>query len=487
MQTEDGAATRSWGDGLTALLRRLNRPAADGLYALLLLTLVLLLGWLAARHEHSWDWTLSGRNSLSDESLAVLADLDEALDIRVYGAPGTPLARSIEQVLQRYRRASDRIRVDYIDPQLFPELARAAGVQLQGQLVLEYRDRRVSLARLDERALTNAIARLQLEDAPWIAVLEGHGERAIDGASGSDIGRFAQLLSQRGFRLQPLDLARQPSVPDNVDVLLITTPVINLFPGEAEALRAYLARGGNLLWLLDPPGANGLHGLEPLRDALGLTLLPGQVVDATAGDLRLEAPTFAVVEQWPQHPLTAALAQPAVLPGSVALALDPPSPWDLTLRLRTGARSWNETGPVRGEIARDPDADERSGPLDVALLLTRPLSAAPGFDPKRSEGDRQRPPRRGKPATQRIALVGDGDFIANAHLDEGANKALALQLTRWVAHRDDLVAIPAPEDDRVALVLTPLRLMLLSAGALILLPAALVLTGLGIHWYRTRA
>lgn len=477
------ASHKSPGDLIWSGLRRLHRPVADLIFALLLTALVLLSGWLIARHDRSWDLSLAGRNSLTQESLAVLARLEAPLNIRVFAAPGTPLARSIEQVLQRYHRVSDRVRIEFVDPQRFPELARAADVRLQGQLVLEYRDRRISLSLLSERVLTNAIARLQLQDPPWVAVLEGHGERAIDGGSGSDIGRLAQLLSQRGFRVQPLDLARQSRVPDNTDALLITTPVVSLFPGEAQALTDYVARGGNLLWLLDPPDDDGLKGLEPLLDAIGLALLPGQLVDATAGDLRLSAPTFAVVEHWPRHPLAQDLNRPAIFPGATPLKLLQPSGWTTELRLSTGALSWNETGPVRGEVSREPELGEEKGPLDLALLLTRPLRGAPGYMPDTAQTDAGDDPQ---PRSQRIAVLGDGDFLANAHLDEGANKPLALQLMRWVTHRDDLISIPPPPSDRVTLMLTPLRQMLLTVGFLAMLPGTLMVAGLGIQWFRAR-
>jgi ABC-type uncharacterized transport system involved in gliding motility auxiliary subunit len=407
--------------------------------------------------------------------------LQAPLDIRAYAPPKSPLARSIEQVLSRYRRASDRVRVEYIDPQLFPELARAADVSLQGQLVLEYQDRRVSLGVLNERALTNAIARLQLEDPPWVAILEGHGERAVDGGSASDLRRFAQLLTQRGFRLRPLDLALKPVVPDNTDVLVVSMPVISLFPGEVEALNAYLDRGGNLLWLLDPSDDQTLLGLEPLRDLFGLGLLPGQVVDAAAGDLRLDAPTFAVVEEWPAHRLTEDLDSPGIFPGAAAMRLADTSPWRVEIALETGALSWNETGPVRGEIARDPDAGEEHGPLVVALLLTRALTPAPAYPSSRAE------PGSERRSVQRVAVIGDGDFLSNAHLERGANKALALQIVRWLAHRDDLIDIPSPPSDRVALVLSSSRMMLLTFGSLVVLPALLLITGFGIHWARQRA
>ncbi|MCF7979331.1 MAG: ABC transporter, partial [Chromatiaceae bacterium] len=182
-------------------------------------------------------------------------------------------------------------------------------------------------------------------------------------------------------------------------------------------------------------------------------------------------------------PLTADLSGPALFPGAVALKLDEPSIWLQAAAFQTGALSWNETGPVRGEVARDPDAGEQRGPLSVGLLLTRPVTSAPQYDPARDPIDHQ---RLDAPRRQRIAVLGDGDFLANAHLDQGANKALALQLVRWLAHREDLIAVPPPANDRVALVLTPLRMLLLSASALFFMPGLLGLAGLGIYWSRTR-
>jgi len=46
--------------------------------------------------------------------------------------------------------------------------------------------------------------------------------------------------------------------------------------------------------------------------------------------------------------------------------------------------------------------------------------------------------------------------------------------------------VPPPLNDRVALALSPQRILVLSAGGLVLLPALLLLVGLGIYWTRTR-
>lgn len=455
-------------DRLALLLAQLGRRAADGVYALLLIVVVLQAGWLTARQDIWWDWTGSARNSLSAETLAVLDELGEGLRISVFAPREHRISRAVEQLLMGYRRHRPDIVIEYLDPQAAPEAARAAQVRLLGQLVLSYRGRRETLERLSESTLTNAIARLMLERRPWVGVLEGHGERAIYSADGPDLGRLGQLLAQRGYRLLPLDLARQPTVPENLDLLLLSTPSIALFPGEVEALVDYLDAGGNLLWLLDPLPMNGL---EPLAEVLGVEPLPGQIVDAAASRLELDTPTIALVEDWPDHPLGEGMSGPALFPGSLAFAGRAGPGWLLDATLTTGPQSWNETGAVRGKIDQDPALGEQRGALPLALVMTRP-----------------RPGREGaaSPGEQRVIVVGDGDFVSNAQLDQGANRVLGLRMVQWLSGRAGLVPVPAQPADSGAIGLSTLRGTLIFVGALIGLPVLLLAIGLLIRWQRGR-
>lgn len=452
-----------------------SRRLADGVYVILLWALVLLAGWHLARHEIYWDWSSSGRNVLSGESLEVLSRLEAPLELRVFVSPNHPLAREIEQVLMRYRRASDLVSVAYIDPVRAPELARALDVRLLGQLVLEYQGRRESLARLDEATLTNAIARLSQTRAPWIALLEGHGERGPGGGSGRDIGRFAQWLEQRGFRLQPVDLARLSRIPANTDVLVLSTPSIALFPGEVEALIDYVASGGNLLWLLDP---GDWQGFAPLAGALGIERLPGQIVDAAGSALGVDSPNVAVVADWPAHPLWQGLGAPAFFPGVQAFAPDSAARlapnWQLVAELASSGQSWNETGAIRGKIGRDAELGEQSGPLPFLLAMTRPVPSA-----LRASGGAM---AASALAEQRLVLIGDGDFLSNAALERGANRELGLRLLRWLGG-EELIGADAEVGEQ-SFVLTDAQALALGLFALVILPLGFLLLALGSYWRR---
>lgn len=87
---------------------------------------------------------------------------------------------------------------------------------------------------------------------------------------------------------------------------------------------------------------------------------------------------------------------------------------------------------------------------------------------------------------QRIIIVGDGDFLSNAHLGNGINEALALRLVRWLAGREDLVSVPDPISDTDSIRLAPVRGWAIVGVGLFALPALLAALGIAIRWQRGR-
>lgn len=438
-----------------------ERRLVDVLFYVLLGANLVLAGWLGARYDHYWDWTQSQRNSLSQESAAVLAGLSAPLRVTVFADRHHPVGQAAARLLARYRRSKASLNVTFVDPQRFPEQARQAEISLLGQMLLEYRGRREIVSELNEGALTAAIARITREERPWIAILEGHGERRIDGATAQDLGRLAEVLRGRGFRLQSLDLSRTAAIPENAQLLLLSVPAIALFPGESGLLLDYLKRGGNLLLLLDP---GDLGGLQQLLDYLGIELLPGTMVDSNVAELNIDDPTVAMVASYPEHPPTRGLSEHSLFPGSVAFSDRAAAGWTVSTPLNTQKNSWNETGPIRGNVRREADLGERPGPLPLALALTRPAPEGTG--------------------EQRVLVLGDGDFLSNAQLGVAGNRVLALRLVQWLTAPEGAASVPTRTIPDRELGLTRTRILVLGGGSLVVLPALFLLTGLVIRWRR---
>jgi ABC-type uncharacterized transport system involved in gliding motility auxiliary subunit len=438
----------------------------DALFQVQLAAAAGLLAWLTAHQVWVWDWTANQRNSLATESVALLERMVHPLTMTSYAPDNRSLRTRIGRLLERYRRQRpDLVSIRFVDPELHPDQARRAGVELAGELVLEYGGRRERLQTLSEGHISNALQRLLGRPERWIGTLTGHGERSLSGSANHDLGRFGQALENRGYRVQSLDLAQTAVIPDNLGLLVVAGPQVNLLPGEVQNLRDYLAQGGNLLWLLEP---DGLHGLDALSRDLGVDPLAGRIVDANVAELGVSDPTMALVSVYPDHPLTDGFHMMTLFPGAAALNSVSVNQWQAVAVLNTLSRSWNETGPIEGQVRRDAELGERAGPLTLGLAMEREL-AKPG-------GAR----------SQRAVVIGDGDFLTNAFLDNAGNQALGLRLVRWLMAEDRLLLVPPRETGDRDLQLTTDLALVLGVGSLFGLPLGFLLTGLAIRWRRKR-
>lgn len=430
------------------------------IFYVLMLIATGLAGWLSHRHSTAWDWSDQANNTLSRASIELLARLESPLEITSFAPEEPGLRGQIREIVARYQRQRPDIRLVFVDPARNPDLTRELGIQVAGELRLEYQGRSENLRQVNEQGLSNAIQRLVLQGERWIGAIEGHGERKLEGQANHDLGEFGAELARKGFRIQPLELTISPVIPDNTGLLIIAGPQSHYLPGETALVVDYLRSGGNLVWLMDPGSAGHL---QPVADMLGVRLLPGTIVDANAATLGLDDPAMAVVPSYPDHPATRGFNHLTLFPHAAALENEASTAgWEVTPLLRTLQGSWNETGPIRGEITRDAGLGEQQGPLTIGFAYTR-----------------QHAGRK-----QRLVVIGDGDFLANAYLGNGGNLDLGLNLVRWLTGDDSLLDIPARTASDRVLELPPISGLLIGFGFLAFVPAGLAVTGVLIWWRR---
>jgi ABC-type uncharacterized transport system involved in gliding motility auxiliary subunit len=87
--------------------------------------------------------------------------------------------------------------------------------------------------------------------------------------------------------------------------------------------------------------------------------------------------------------------------------------------------------------------------------------------------------------TQRVAVIGDADFISNAYLGNGANLDLGNRLVNWLSHDDALIRIPPRTAPDTQLTLTPTLSLAIGLGFLAVIPLGLLAAG-GTIWWRRR-
>ena len=433
------------------------------LFTLLFALAMGLLAWLSTRYPLQADWTANGRNTLSAASQALLARMDAPIQITAYVREQPALRDAIARVIGRYQRYKPDLTLHFVNPDLLPDRARELGISGDGLLYVDYGGRSEKFQQLNEQALTRVLQRLSRPGERAVLFLDGHGERKPLGIANHDLGTFGQELEKIGIRPRPLNLVAEARIPTDAAALVIAGPRTPLAPGAVEAILEYVRQGGHLLWLRDPdePAV-----LQPLAAVLGIAFLPGVVVDADAPGLGIQNPAFIPIADYGPHPITEKLRAPALLPQAAALTVQPGGGWTAAVLLESQPRSWTETGPLEGPMQFDPDSAERSGPLTVGVALVRPRPDA-------------------APSQQRIVVIGDGDFLSNTYLGNGANLELGLNMFNWLAWDDTPILIPPRTVPDPNLDLSAGALALMAAVFLIGLPGMLLASG-WLIWFRRR-
>lgn len=127
---------------------------------------------------------------------------------------------------------------------------------------------------ITEQRLTNSILALSsVGKTVPIYTLSGHNEK---------IGNMTVLktyLELENFELKDLDLLTAQKVPDDCENLIIASPTKDFTDLEANALKEYIQRGGNIVWLNDPYAAEGeTPYMKSVLDMYGVTIRQDGVV-----------------------------------------------------------------------------------------------------------------------------------------------------------------------------------------------------------------
>ena len=450
-------------------------------FAVLFLIFIGLLAWLSTRYYWQSDWTAAGRHTLSPASIALLAELKEPITITAFARQSQLQAtrRHITELVGRYQQHKKDINLSFIDPDMAPDRVRREGISMDGEMVVEFQGRKRHVQQLSEQEFSNALHQLARAEERKVVFLEGHGERNPDGGANHDYGSFGEQLRNKGLQIVRHNLSATPELPANTALVVIASPQTDLFPGEVRLLQDYVAQGGNLLWLAEPEGR---AQLDPLAAQLGLSFHPGTVVDPTTQLLGIDNAACAVVVEYPAHAIVDGLASVTLFPFAAALdASTPAAGWSATPILRTVPRAWTETGDLQAGVVQYDSESDIVGPLNLAVAMQRqrPASKDDVIGAMANAADHD------EIGEQRVVVLGDGDFISNAYLGNGANLELGERLINWLSHDDALIAIPPKVAMDTRLEMSVWASAMYGFGFLLLLPGGLVIAGIVI-WLKRR-
>lgn len=472
---------------------------------ILFLTIIGLLSYLSTRYVYLTDWTVNGQNSLNEVSLQLLQTLDSPIKIESY-TNNVRIKQSVSELVNRYQRIKPDIALSFINPDADPEKIRDLKISVDGEMIIRYEGRQENLTELSEQNISNALHRLLRARERKILFIQGHGERNPVQQANFDLSIFSSHLTKQGFQTGTLNLAKSMAIPDNVSILVIAGPQAAFLPGEVRLLIDYVKAGGNLLWLGEPlkvTSNHPMHGLLPLSELLGIEFLDGVVVDPTAQQYGIGRPDYAIVTEYPRHPINNGFSTVTLFPQSAGIERLPtflneeqnseqPSNevntsdyslnkhFDMKPFLITVERSWVETSPLKDKVHYS-DLLDIAGPVTIGMVLTRQINTVVPAKPS----VKQNTDAESYTKEQRIVVMGDGDFLSNTFLGNADNLNMGLSIFNWLSHDEQFIAIPTQIKDDIILDISPTTLSLMGSFFLLVIPALLSLTG-GIVWLKRR-
>ncbi len=473
------------------------------LFILLFLIIIGLLGFLSTRYVYLADWTVNSQNSLNEITLKLLDTLEGPIDIVSY-TNNSQLKEPIKELIARYQRIKPDISLSFENPIADPEKMRTLNIRLEGEMRISYEGRQENLAKLSEQDLSNTLYRLLRSQERTVLFVQGHGERSPTRQANFDLSNFSSHLKKQGFLLGTLNLAKSTALPDNISILVIASPRTAFLPGEVSRLIAYVNSGGNLLWLGDPldiKKAQPMYGLLALSELLGIEFLDGVVVDPTTEQYSISRPDYAIVTDYPEHPINQGFDSVTLFPQATGIERLPTflnkeetlkekeatehedsdennainSPFEITPFLLTAENSWLESSPITGNVHYSELLDI-GGPISIGMTMQRQTKL------KRNKVKEPTPKHTKE---QRIVVLGDGDFLSNTFLGNAGNLDLGLNIFNWLSHDEQFIAIPGRIKNDIILDLSPTQLSFLGMFFLLVIPALLILSGTLI-WFRRR-
>lgn len=470
------------------------------LQAILFLTFIGGLNYLAGTHAWRFDLTRYRRYSLSAETLSYLRELSRPIRI-VVTSNGESDNPEVQGLLREYVNATDgnpagQVAVEYVDIYQDRRQTEKYGIDQPGILLFLCGDKRRALTLADmyqvenkqrkafigEQAVTAAILDVSNPERKKIYFLVGHAELRpddVDPARGLSLIR--DQLRLRNYDVDTVELASAGRVPADASLLVSVSPIDAFSPFEQELLRQYLGAGaGRLVLFLAPNTKPGLTDL--LIDDWGILVDDDMIFDLGSDNMSEDGDL--IIRAFAPHPITQALIDykeglrigsarsVRPLPGRpagdgltvVTLAATSTTAWGEVDYRRRGVQTFTQGIDIKGLPQMDP-------PDRLGIAVASERVAVRGNLPFSVPGGR-------------IVVIGTGDMISNARITDAGSEAMFLGAVNWAVGRDASLNVPSRPIERFQLSLSAGELARMRYALMLLLPGIAALLGISVYWAR---
>jgi|GEM_PF-1785805 len=436
------------------------------------------------------DLTAGKQNTLSGQAIGVARALDKP--VNVYGfftqraASDVSAQREADNLLKEYGKYTDKLKIQYIDPDVNPTLAIQYGLTKANTVVFDNGTRHETATANTEEGFTGALLQLKNNVKKTITVLNVPSLLSF-GAGGSQTAApasvaYGDLTKENYTVLQPYDLVISPTIsPLQVDVLIVppAPPKQPLGDVAVRAVSDYLDKGGHVLLIGDPfaaplptallqkyglsePTGHGAIGEQDPNNSFGQSGL--QLLYRTYGSTPITRDMSGV-------PTAFRVAEP------ILTAAQPITGFSSTPLLQSGAAAvyvtFKDAG--NGQLTPAQATNGPPAPYNIGVAIEQTIAAATDYTSTQAT----------KPLQMRLVVVGDYDWLGDDLTSQPVgNLDLFKNTVNWLAQSEDRIAVrPKSTVDRT-LVLTNEQNSLIAWGTIVFLPILTLLGGLYVWWRR---
>ncbi|MEE3346545.1 MAG: Gldg family protein [Nitrospinota bacterium] len=458
-----------------------SRSALYGANTLVLtaifLGILIFLNLLTFRHKHRFDFTEGGYFTLAPQTKKFISNLPREVKLTAFFQTDSAEKIAFANLIAGYLEETNKISLQYVDPDKNPSVTKQYGVTTYGTVALESGAKETKIQNTTEENITNALLKVTRDEQKVIYFLEGHGESNIRSTKNEGYSTAKKNLEQDGFVVKPLLLLQSGEIPKDASVLVIPGPKKPFQDEEKEIIDNYLNSGGSVFMLVDPKSSSRM---EAFLKKWGIELGEDIVIDPMS---KLFGGDFAapVVDQYTVHEITSDFVLATIFPIIRSVRGIPVAGITTTELLKTGANSWAESDFDSGTVQYDESKDVK-GPVSVAVIATKILEAEENSAiPENLEAAKNNKPT----LKATLLVVGDSDFSNNRYTNFSGNGDFFLNAISWLAEEENLISIRPKERKN-----TPIQ-MTQSWGYAIFIMGVVVFPGLiatiGIRtWWRRR-
>ncbi|MGB0371479.1 MAG: GldG family protein [Opitutales bacterium] len=466
------------------------KAANTFLLAIMGITLIIGLNFLASTHYIRRDLTENARYTLAPETRAFLGAMENpvAIIVTITEKADEMIFKDLEGLLKEYSYYASRgdqpmIIVEYVD--LFQQRSRAQelksnyGLDTENAILVVSEDRKklVNWTNLyaqnddgeiigfnGEQVFTSAVMEVSQNKRPVVYFLAGHGEMNVDEIDPNrGLSRLKQFLLERNYDIRGLDVTTVEALPEDADLVMVVGPQAPFRPIEVERLRNFLDNQGKLVVFLE---AYIPHGLDDLFYEWGI-LADDRIVIDQSQDQKIFGGDTLIRQFDGEHPITAFLIdnQLSVLAGqSRPVRVNPGRPEDDSLTITQIMGSSGQSWAERSYRVEDPPqyspGIDIPGPVPIATVSERDVGSELGLS---LQGGK-------------LAVFGNSDMLANGRFSFYGNQIMANNLLNWSIGQAEMLSIPPRPVQEFQLALSQAELMKLLLW-LMVVPLAVALLG----------